>query len=186
MISAVRKEQYPDGGFPDIAFVGRSNVGKSSLLNALVNRRHLAKWGKTPGVTAQVNFFQINDNLHFVDLPGYGYAASAKGERDIWAEIINTYLEEREELKMIMLLVDIRHAPSKDDCVMYNWIRYSEKPHVVIATKLDKIKRSQLQSRLKEIRETLQIPENIPVLPVSSEKKMGLEQIWAQIEGVLE
>jgi len=182
VISAVKTEQYPEGEKPDIAFVGRSNVGKSSLLNALVNRRHLAKWGKTPGVTALVNFFNINDEIHLVDLPGYGYAASAKGERDIWANIINTYLEEREQLSLIMLLVDVRHEPSKDDCVMYNWLRYSEIPHAVIVTKSDKVKRSQLNKQLAMIRKTLQAPENIPVIPISSEKKDGIDKVWNLIE----
>ncbi len=185
VISAVSQKQYPNSSMPDVAFAGRSNVGKSSLLNALVNRKNLAKHGKTPGVTALVNFFNVNDTLHLVDLPGYGYAASAKGERDIWGEMINTYLEEREQLKMVLLLVDIRHTPSQDDYTMYNWIRYSEKPHAIIATKSDKINRSQMQKQLNEIRTTLQVPANIPIIPVSSDKKQGIDKVWATIEEVL-
>ena len=186
--SAVKKEQYPlelvEDGI-DISFAGRSNVGKSSLINALVNRKALAKRGKTPGVTSLINFFNINDAFYLVDLPGYGYAETAKKERSDWGTIINTYLEEREQLKMVILLVDIRHAPSKDDCAMYNWIRHSGLNHIVAATKLDKIKRSQLSKRLKEIKDVLQLPGSVPVVPVSSTDKKGIEEIWAQIETAL-
>ena len=182
MISAVRKEQYPSGDVPEIAFVGRSNVGKSSLLNALTNKKALAKVGKTPGVTALVNFFSLDDKLTFVDLPGYGYAATAKKERDSWGEIISTYLNTRKQLNLIVMIVDIRHEPSNDDKTMYEWIRFTAKNHIIIASKADKIGKSQLKQQSQLIRNSLAVPMNIPIIPVSSTNKVGLEDVWNAID----
>ena len=183
--SAVESEQYPDLNSLDIAFFGRSNVGKSSLINSLTCRKSLAKHGKTPGVTALVNFFNINDEFYFVDLPGYGYAQTAKAERDNWERIINTYLTGRKQLKLAIIIVDIRHKPNNNDCLMYDWIRYNEVPNIVVASKKDKIKRSQIKKNTDEIRNTLGVPQNISILPVSSLDKTGIDELWNLIEGML-
>ena len=139
VISAVKKFQYPIDNRAEIAFVGRSNVGKSSIINALTNRRHLAKIGKTPGKTRLINFFIINNDFHLVDLPGYGYAKVSKKEQESWGKIIETYLYGREELKKVVLLVDARHKPTADDITMYEWIKHYGYNVVVVATKKDKI-----------------------------------------------
>ena len=185
VISAVKEEQYPIGNDTDIAFIGRSNAGKSSLLNALAGRRNLAKHGKKPGITALINFFNINDLFYFVDLPGYGYARTARAERENWEEIINKYLAGRKQLKLIIMITDIRHIPNANDYDMYNWIRYNEIPNIVIASKSDKIPKSQIKKSIENIRNTLQIPQNISILPVSSLNKTGIEELWELIEASL-
>lgn len=169
-LTAFRPDQYPSGGLPDVAFAGRSNAGKSSLINYMLNRKNIARVGSTPGLTRGLNFFNVNNKLYFVDLPGYGYASVSKGQKINWGKHINDYLSSREQLQLILLLVDIRHAPTQDDRLMYEWILNSGKPYKIIATKLDKISRSQLKERLDDIRSTLGIDSNIKIIPVSSEK----------------
>lgn len=182
-ISAVRPSQWPEGGLPEFAFIGRSNVGKSTLLNRLLNRKNLARVSSQPGKTRQINFFAINEQFRFVDLPGYGYAAVSKRERSEFASMIDKYLLEREPLCRIVQLVDIRHEPSKDDVAVHKGLAQLDVPLVVVATKLDKIGKSQVPSHVKKIRQTLQA--NVPIYPVSAEKRLGLDELWALFESDL-
>ncbi|HHV98395.1 MAG TPA: YihA family ribosome biogenesis GTP-binding protein [Clostridiaceae bacterium] len=180
-ITAVSPEQYPEGGLPEIAFVGRSNVGKSSIINALLNRNKLARVASTPGKTKEINFYNIDNSLRFVDLPGYGYASVSKSKKSSWGEIIETYLNTRNELKMLIMLVDIRHTPTSDDVLMHDWIQHSNLPYIVVATKADKISRNQLAGRLKDIRSALHTGENVQIIPFSSVSKQGRDEIWGKI-----
>ncbi|MEG1310722.1 MAG: ribosome biogenesis GTP-binding protein YihA/YsxC [Romboutsia sp.] len=180
-MSAVNKSQYPDEDMPEIALVGRSNVGKSSTVNTLLNRRNFARTSQTPGKTRTINFYLINEEFFFVDLPGYGYAKIAKSEKEKWGDIMEKYLEDREELCAIFLLVDIRHEPSNDDVMMYDWIKHFGYNCVVIATKADKISRGQYQKHISIIRKKLQMDSNEKVLPISSLKKTGVDEIWNEI-----
>lgn len=180
-MSAVNRSQYPDEGIPEIALVGRSNVGKSSTVNTLLNRRNFARTSQTPGKTRTINFYIINKEFFFVDLPGYGYAKIAKSEKEKWGVIMERYLEERDELCAIFLLVDIRHEPTNDDVMMYEWIKHFGYNCVVIATKADKISRGQYQKHMNIIRKKLQMDPNEKILPISSLKKTGVEEIWNEI-----
>lgn len=177
IISAVKKFQYPIDNRVEIAFVGRSNVGKSSIINALTNRRHLAKIGKTPGKTRLINFFLINNDFHLVDLPGYGYAKVSKKEQESWGKIIETYLYGREELKKVVLLVDARHKPTADDITMYEWIKHYGYDVVVVATKKDKIKNNDLKKQEKLIKETLKIGDEEKLYLFSSANKKGRDEL---------
>lgn len=185
-VTAVKPEQYPDRPWPEIALVGRSNVGKSSLINVLVNRKNLAKVGNTPGKTRVINFFRVNQELFLVDLPGYGYAKVSKAEKEAWSEMIETYLNTREQLKAIVMLVDIRHAPTADDRMMVDWLKTREKPFIVVATKADKISRNQINTRLQEIRQVLALDPDSPLIPFSAESKQGRDVIWNWVDGQLE
>lgn len=178
----MRPDQYPPGDKPEVAFAGRSNVGKSSLINCLLNRRGLARVAATPGKTRELNFYNIDETLYLVDLPGYGYASVSKDKKASWGEAIEIYLNLRLQLKMIVLLVDIRHAPSKDDVIMYNWICERKVPHVVVATKLDKIPKSQINVRFKEIKQVLGMKEEAALTSFSSETKQGRDELWRQIK----
>ena len=180
-VSAIRKEQYPAEGLPEIALVGRSNVGKSSATNALLNRRNFARTSQTPGKTRTINFYKINEEFYFVDLPGYGYAKVSKSEKDKWGVIMERYLQDREELCAIFLLVDIRHEPTNDDVMMYEWIKHFGYNCVVIATKADKISRGQYQKHIIIIRKKLQLEKDEKVIPLSSSKKTGVEDVWNEI-----
>ena len=180
-VSAIRKEQYPKEGLPEIALVGRSNVGKSSATNALLNRRNFARTSQTPGKTRTINFYKINNEFYFVDLPGYGYAKVSKSEKDKWGVIMERYLQDREELCAIFLLVDIRHEPTNDDVMMYEWIKHFGYECVVIATKADKISRGQYQKHISIIRKKLQLEKDEKVIPLSSSKKTGVEDVWNEI-----
>ena len=184
-LTAVRPDQYPVNTIPEVAFVGRSNVGKSSIINSLLNRKNLARVGATPGKTRELNFYNVDEVLYFVDLPGYGYASVSKGRKSSWGEFIETYLSSRGQLKMLIMLVDVRHLPSNDDKVMYEWIAHSKLPHIVVATKIDKIPRSQLQAKVSDIRKTLQMNNDIRVIPFSSVAKQGKDDVWSVIDGVL-
>ncbi|AXU29389.1 TPA: ribosome biogenesis GTP-binding protein YihA/YsxC [Clostridioides difficile] len=180
-MSAVNKSQYPAEGIPEIALAGRSNVGKSSIINTLLNRRNFARTSQTPGKTRTINFYLINNEFYFVDLPGYGYAKIAKSKKEKWGGIMERYLESRQELCSIFLLVDIRHEPTADDKLMYEWIKHFGYNCVVIATKADKISRGQYQKHISIIRKKLQMESSEKVIPVSSLKKTGVEELWEEI-----
>ena len=173
--------QLTPSTMPEIAFAGRSNVGKSSLLNKLFNRKGLAKVSQTPGKTATINFFSC-DGVRFVDLPGYGYAKVSAAEKEKWGKMIEGYLHNSKELRAVFLLVDIRHKPSANDKQMYDWICHNGYEPVIIATKLDKLKRSQVAKSLKEIRIGLGLPKEGKILPFSAETKQGRDEIWALID----
>lgn len=179
--SAVKKTQYPKDRRNEFAFVGRSNVGKSSIINTLVNRRGLAKVSGTPGKTRLVNFFIINNDFYLVDLPGYGYAKVSKSEKDNWGEVIETYLTDRDVLKRIVLLVDSRHKPSNEDIKMLDWIRYYEYKYIIVATKSDKLKKSEFSKNEKIIRETLKLSPDENVHFFSSLNKSGREALINRI-----
>lgn len=181
VVSAVNRNQYPTEGIPEIALVGRSNVGKSSTINTLLNRRNFARTSQTPGKTRTINFFLINNEFYFVDLPGYGYAKIAKSEKEKWGTIMERYLQDREELCAIFLLVDIRHEPTNDDVMMYEWIKHFGYNCVVIATKADKISRGQYQKHMSIIRKKLQLDKDERIIPISSLKKTGVEDVWNEI-----
>ncbi|OFH97950.1 putative GTP-binding protein EngB [Clostridium acetireducens DSM 10703] len=186
IISAVNKEQYPKDNKIEIAFVGRSNVGKSSLINTLTNRRKLVKVSGTPGKTRQINFFLINNEFYFVDLPGYGYAKVSKQEKEKWGKIINTYLSNRKQLKKILLLLDCRRKPSEDDLAMYNWIKYYNYDYIIVMTKIDKLKRSEIAKHEKLIRDTLNLSTSEKLIQFSSTKKIGVESLLDSIEESLD
>ncbi|MBD7913788.1 YihA family ribosome biogenesis GTP-binding protein [Clostridium sp. Sa3CUN1] len=176
--SAVKRDQYPTTGLPEIAFVGRSNVGKSSIINALTNRRKLAKVSQTPGKTRLINFFIINnDELYLVDLPGYGYAKVSKTEKASWGNTIETYLSGRNELKRVVLLVDSRHKPTADDIQMHEWIKFYGYDEVIIATKSDKLSNNELRKNEKVIRDTLKLTKEDKLYFFSSVNKKGKDEL---------
>lgn len=170
----------------EIAFAGKSNVGKSSLINALMNRKSYARTSQKPGKTQTINFYNINDLLYFVDLPGYGYARVSMEIKAKWGKMIENYLLKSESLRIIFLLVDIRHEPSKNDVEMYQWILHYGFNPIIIATKSDKISRGAAQKQLSIIRKTLRCVEGTPIIPFSSLKKSGIEEVWEYIEDMLE
>ncbi|WP_032120794.1 ribosome biogenesis GTP-binding protein YihA/YsxC [Clostridium amazonitimonense] len=175
--SAVTKSQYPEDKRLEIAFLGRSNVGKSSLINALTNRRKLAKVSSTPGRTRLINYFLINDDFHLVDLPGYGYAKVSKSEKAAWGKIIEEYLMNSETLTRVVLLVDSRHKPTADDIMMYEWINYHNYDVVVIATKSDKVSKNDIRKNEKLIKDTLKLKPEHRLIFFSSVKKDGREDL---------
>ncbi len=178
IISAVKPHQYPVDALPEIALAGRSNVGKSSLINKLILRKNLARASAQPGKTQQLNYYRVNDMVYLVDFPGYGYAKVSKTQREQFGEMIETYLKDREPLKLQLLIIDIRHEPSKDDQLMYKWLKHYEVPTCVVATKADKIPRSKWDKHLKMIRQTLEVDPQDSVVLFSSESGMGREQLW--------
>lgn len=177
IISAVKKQQYPTDNRVEIAFVGRSNVGKSSIINALTNRKKLAKVSQTPGKTRLINFFLINNDFYLVDLPGYGYAKVSKAEKASWGQTIERYLNGREELKRVVLLVDSRHKPTADDVMMHEWIKHYGYDVIVVATKSDKLSNNNLRKSEKVIRETLKLDKEDKLYFFSSLNKKGSEQL---------
>lgn len=177
--------KLPENEFPEFAFAGKSNVGKSSLINGLIQRKALARTSSQPGKTQTINFYNVNKNLYFVDLPGYGYAKVSMEIKAKWGKMIERYLQKSKQLKAVFLLIDIRHEPSVNDKEMYEWIRYNGYEPVVITTKLDKIKRSQVQKHLKMIREGLGAGKETVMIPFSAVTKQGREEIWAYIEGCM-
>ena len=172
----------PENTLPEIAFAGKSNVGKSSLINGLMNRKSFARTSATPGKTQTINFYNINEAMYLVDLPGYGYAKVSAAEKEKWGKMIEGYLHNSKELRAVFLLVDIRHKPSANDKQMYDWICHNGYEPVIIATKLDKLKRSQVAKSLKEIRIGLGLPKEGKILPFSAETKQGRDEIWALID----
>ncbi len=180
------KSKLPENLFPEVAFAGKSNVGKSSLLNALVQRKALARTSSQPGKTQTINFYNVNKNLYLVDLPGYGYASASKEIRESWGKMIERYLHTSEMLKQVFLLIDIRHEPSANDKLMYEWIGSQGFDPVIIATKLDKIKRSQIDKQLKLIRTTLECGKETRIIPFSAETKQGRDEIWLEIEKIIQ
>lgn len=178
IISAVRPEQYPEDALPEVALAGRSNVGKSSLINKLIMRKNLARTSSQPGKTQQLNYYRVNDMIYLVDFPGYGYAKVSKTQREKFGEMIETYLQEREPLKLQLLVIDIRHEPSKDDVLMYNWLKHFEIPTCIVATKADKIPRSKWDKHIKMIKTTLEADPRDSVVLFSSETGLGREQLW--------
>ena len=177
--------KLPDNKLPEIAFAGKSNVGKSSLINSLLCRKSLARTSAQPGKTQTINFYNINKELYFVDLPGYGYAKVSVEIRAKWGKMIEKYLHTSGQLKKVFLLIDIRHVPSENDCMMYDWIVDNGYDPVIICTKLDKIKRSQVQKNLKLIREKLDLVPGTKMIPFSAQTKQGKDEIWDLIEGTI-
>lgn len=177
--------KLPDNILPEIAFAGKSNVGKSSLINGLLNRKSLARTSSQPGKTQTINFYNVNKQLYFVDLPGYGYAAVSQEIRAKWGKMIERYLNTSKVIKKVFLLIDIRHEPSENDCIMYNWIVENGYEPVIIATKLDKIKGSQVQKHIKMIKQKIRPVEGTTIIPFSSQSKQGREEIWQLIEDTI-
>ena len=182
VISAVRPEQYPKSDLLEIAFAGRSNAGKSSLINALVGRKRLAYSGSTQGMTRQINFYDLDGELMFVDLPGYGYAAVSKDQKALWGKVVEGYLNVRPQLYMVLLLLDVRRDPGADDLMMYRWIREAELAHAIVLTKCDKLSRMKCRERADAIRRALDLPPEVNVFPVSSEARTGLDALWEAID----
>ena len=170
--------KLPETKRPELAFAGKSNVGKSSLINALMNRKALARTSSQPGKTQTINFYNINEAMYLVDLPGYGYAKVSPSEKAKWGKMIEKYLHTSKDLKAVFLLVDIRHEPSANDKQMYDWILHNGYEPIIIATKLDKLKRSQVQKSIKAVREGLKLPKEGILIPFSAETKQGREEIW--------
>ena len=177
--------KLPENVLPEIAFAGKSNVGKSSLINGLMNRKSLARTSSQPGKTQTINFYNINEALYFVDLPGYGYAKVSESIKEKWGKMIENYLHKSRQLKAVFLLIDIRHEPSANDKNMYEWMAYNGYEPVIIATKLDKINRSQRPKHIKMIKESLGMPKNGLVFPFSAISKEGREEIWEYIDSLV-
>lgn len=183
---AVKRSQYPEDNVPEIAFAGRSNVGKSSLLNLLTNRKSLARVSGAPGKTRTINFYRINDEFRIVDLPGYGYAKISKSISENWGDMMEEYFQNRQGLKKVVQLVDIRHAPSAQDVQMYEYLRHYGLDGLVVATKADKVSRNEMQKCMKTIRQTLKLGPDDLVIPVSALKRQGHDNLLTEIEKLLE
>ena len=177
--------KLPENAHPEVAFAGKSNVGKSSLINALMNRKNLARTSSQPGKTQTINFYNVNDAIYFVDLPGYGYAKVSLEIKAKWGKMIENYLRRSSKLKMFFLLIDIRHEPSENDRTMYDWIRKMGYQPVIIATKLDKINRSQIAKQVKIVKEGLKASTDTVVIPFSAETKQGRDEIYALLDELL-
>lgn len=186
IITAGREDQYPPEGVPEIALAGRSNVGKSSLVNTLINRKNLARTSGQPGKTQTLNFYNINDIFRFVDLPGYGYAKASRKAREKWADMINIYLTKRESLREIVLLLDIRHSPGEHDKMMYDWIRSIGFSGIIVATKADKLSKNQQAKQIAVISRELGVENRSLVVPFSATKKQNTDKVWKILEEILE
>lgn len=181
-ISAVKAEQYPATNYPEIALVGRSNVGKSSLTNVLINRKNYAHTSSQPGKTQTLNFYEVEHQLYFVDVPGYGYAKVSKKQREQFGKMIEHYLTEREQLRGIVQLIDGRHAPTEDDVMMYQWLTYYQIPTLVVATKIDKVKSSAYTKSISSITKGLGLDQSVPLVLFSTQTKRGAQEVWDWIE----
>lgn len=186
IISAVRPEQYPETDLPEYALAGRSNVGKSSFINTMIRRKSMARISQKPGKTQTLNFYKIEEALFFVDVPGYGFAKVSKTEREKWGVMIETYITSREQLRGVIQIVDLRHKPTEDDRMMYEFLKYYEIPVIVVATKADKIPRSKWQKNAKIVRETLDFDPDDKFVLFSSETKMGKDEAWQFIKEGME
>lgn len=178
--------KFPENDKPEVAFAGKSNVGKSSLINALMNRKSLARTSSQPGKTQTINYYNINDAIYYVDLPGYGYANANESVKAKWGKMIEDYLHQSKQLRAVFLLIDIRHKPSENDCIMYDWVCNNGYAPIIIATKLDKIKRSQVAKQVKLIKETLQVEKGTVVIPFSATSKQGRDEIYEIIDRIIE
>ena len=174
----------PKNQKPEVAFAGKSNVGKSSLINSLVNRKALARTSSQPGKTQTINFYNVNETMYLVDLPGYGYAKVPQSEKEKWGKLIERYLHGSQQLRAVFLLIDIRHEPGANDKIMYEWICHNGYEPIIIATKLDKIKRSQIQQQVQLIREGLKVRPGTQIIPFSSETKQGVAEVWNLMESL--
>ncbi|EAA0350482.1 YihA family ribosome biogenesis GTP-binding protein [Listeria monocytogenes] len=186
IISAVRPEQYPETDLPEYALAGRSNVGKSSFINTMIRRKSMARISQKPGKTQTLNFYKIEEALFFVDVPGYGFAKVSKTEREKWGIMIETYITSREQLRGVIQIVDLRHKPTEDDRMMYEFLKYYDIPVIVVATKADKIPRSKWQKNAKIVRETLDFDPDDKFVLFSSETKMGKDEAWQFIKEGME
>ena len=182
--SAARASDFLRGGQPSVVFAGKSNVGKSSVINRLLNRKNFARVGAQPGKTAHVNYFLVDRSVYFVDLPGYGYAKVSQSERERWARLMEDFFAGSERITLGVMIVDARHKPTADDVTMAGWFLNSGRTFVVVANKLDKLKKSEIEPNLALIRETLTLPPEVPVLPFSAEKGTGREALLAEIEKI--
>ncbi|GAB2026893.1 ribosome biogenesis GTP-binding protein YihA/YsxC [Lactovum odontotermitis] len=181
-ISAASEKQWPDSDMPEIALAGRSNVGKSSFINTLLNRKNFARTSSTPGKTQLLNFYNIDDTVHFVDVPGYGYARVSKKERERWGKMIEDYLTQRENLRAVVSLVDFRHAPTEDDVTMYQFLKYYEIPVILVATKADKVTKNRWSANEVLIKKAVKFDSNDDFVIFSSENKFGRDQAWLTLE----
>ena len=181
LISAASPKDFPGKWLPEIAFAGKSNVGKSSVINRLLQRKSMAKVGDKPGKTVHVNYFLLDKTCYLVDLPGYGYAKVSKSERDRWGKLMETYFAHPELMTMGVMIVDSRHKPTADDCTMAQWFKDTGRPMVVVANKLDKLKKSEIQPSLDRVRLTLELEEDVPVIPFSAEKGDGRQDLLSAI-----
>lgn len=181
VISAVRPEQYPNEGFPEFALAGRSNVGKSSFINKMINRKSMARTSSKPGKTQTLNFYKIEEALYFVDVPGYGFARVSKREREAWGQMIETYFTGREELCAVLQIVDLRHPPTKDDIMMYDFLKHYEIPCIVVATKADKIPRGKWEKHATVMRKNLDLVKEDEIIIFSSETGEGKDKVWKSL-----
>ncbi|MGM0841839.1 MAG: ribosome biogenesis GTP-binding protein YihA/YsxC [Bacillota bacterium] len=182
VISAVRPEQYPGDILPEFALAGRSNVGKSSFINKMIGRKSMARISSKPGKTQTLNFYKIEETLYYVDVPGYGFAKVSKTEREAWGKMIETYITSREQLRAVILIVDLRHAPTNDDVMMYDFLKHHGLPCIVIATKADKIPKGKWQKHLKVTKETLNMDGEDDLIMFSSETGLGKDKAWDAIK----
>ena len=183
--SAAQAGAFLHDGLPQIAFAGKSNVGKSSVLNCVLQRKNFARVGQKPGKTVHINYFRVDGKAHFVDLPGYGYAQVAESEKERWGKLMEAYFAEPEPIALGVMIVDARHKPTADDVTMAEWFKSSGCPMVVVANKLDKLKKSEIEPNMALIRETLTLPDEVPLIPFSAEKGQGRELLLAEIMKVL-
>lgn len=184
-VSAVGPKQYPKGNLPEIVLVGKSNVGKSSFINTMLNRKNLARTSNTPGKTRQINFYNIDDNFYFVDLPGYGYSKMSKEEKVISGKYIEEYLEKRDNIHLIILVLDIRHKPTADDILMYKYILKTNLPYIVLTNKADKIAVTKVDTAVEEIKKYLGLSYTT-ILPFSAERKIYTDKVWEELEKYLD